>query len=262
MRCGVSTACFYPKNTLESLKVLADHGVKVIELFFNTYSELEDAYTAKLLDIIQAYQMEVTSVHPFTAVMEGFFFASDYQARLEDGIAFYSRYFQTCRLFSADKLVFHGDRGFNVPLFPVDQYADHFRRLAAVGRDYGVTLCQENVAYCRVNSPERVRELVPLLQESAAFALDFKQVRRSCGNIQDMIAAMNQDIHLIHISDGTKEQDCLPPGRGKMDFKRTLDALAQTGFTGDLIVELYSDNYSHVSQIIEGVQYINTLLES
>lgn len=48
MRAGISSSCFYPTDTLESLKLLGEHGVLNSEIFLNTFSELKDDYTDEL----------------------------------------------------------------------------------------------------------------------------------------------------------------------------------------------------------------------
>ena len=176
MQCGISTASFYPQPPLESLEFLAKAGVPVVEVFINTFREMREDYMSKLRQIQQMYGVRVSSVHPFTGVMEGLLFATRYPTRFDDGVELYRGYFEACRALGADKMVFHGDSEYNTGLMDAEEYARRFSILAAVGREYGVTLCHENVAYCRLNSPERVRELRMHLGDDAAFVLDTKQV--------------------------------------------------------------------------------------
>ena len=260
MRCGISTACFYPLDTLESLKRLTNAGVAVVELFFNTDCELKDAYLSKIIDEVKTSGVQVSSIHPYTALMEGFYFASTYKSRLHDGLENYRRYFDVCKTLNCDKLVFHGDHDYNVEIFPVEQYAANFRQLAALGRQYGVTLCHENVAYCRLGQPQRVRQLAPLLAGDAAFVLDLKQARRNQIPVKEMLSAMNGGVRQVHISDFDDGKNCLPPGRGKMDFDCFLQDLAAEGYGGDLIIELYSENYDSLEDLIESMQYVQNLL--
>lgn len=107
-------------------------------------------------------------------MLDGFFFASPYAARMRDGIALYRRYYEVCNLFGADKLVFHGDYAQNVGHLSLEEYAANFRALAEVGRGYGVALLHENMFYCRLKTPEDVRHLRALMGEIAAFVLDTK----------------------------------------------------------------------------------------
>lgn len=261
MRCGISTACFYPMNTLEAFKHVAGAGVPVTEIFINTFSELEDDYIARLDAVRRESGIRVSSIHPFSSSMEGFFFGTEYPGKIADGLKLYRRFFEVCRVLGADKLVFHGDHDFNVKYLPAAAYAQHFMRVAQLGREYGVALCHENVAYCRLQSPRRVQELKPLLGEYAAFVLDVKQVRRRRGSLNAMARAMAGAVRQVHISDYTKTQGCLPPGQGEADLEGLIKALYKGGYRDDLLVELYSDNYDGVDALVAAMRHVDGLIQ-
>ena len=86
MQCGISTSCFYPQETAEALSALRGAGVETVEIFLNTFSELELSYTERLRSVLQDAGMRAAALHPFTSGMETFFFASEYGGRLEDGL--------------------------------------------------------------------------------------------------------------------------------------------------------------------------------
>lgn len=261
MQCGISTACFYPRDTLESFTWIAEHGVLVTELFINTFCELEDDYVEKLLHVQRETGIRVSSVHPFTGMIEGFFFASGYSTRIRDGVALYRRFYEICRLLGADKLVFHGDHEFNLKKFSNEDYAANFRQLAKVGKEYGVTLCQENVAYCRCSDTRAVHALRPLFGECSAFVLDLKQAVRRGTGLYAMVDEMAGDIRQVHISDHDATEHCLLPGAGDFDFVPFLARLQELGYNDDLIIELYSDNYERPEQLLESMHLINRLLQ-
>lgn len=260
MRCGISTACFYPEDTLTALKMVAATGAPVTEIFLNTFSELEKDYIARLDDVARTAGIQVVSLHPFSSAMEGFFFATRYAGRMDDGIRLYRRFFEAAHTLGADKLVFHGDHSVNVPRYDGRQYAQNFKQLAAVGREYGVALCHENVSYCRLAAPATVRSIRPLLGRDAAFVLDTKQVQRFGAPIEDMLDAMGSDIRHVHISDHASGESCLPPGEGEMDFSAFLDSLRGLGYAGDLIIEVYRDNFGETEDLIKAMCYVQGLL--
>ena len=109
MQCGISTSCFYPQETAEALSALRGAGVETVEIFLNTFSELELSYTERLRSVLQDAGMRAAALHPFTSGMETFFFASEYGGRLEDGLRIYRRYFEICRVLGIPRVVFHGD---------------------------------------------------------------------------------------------------------------------------------------------------------
>ncbi len=222
---------------------------------------MELGYPFNAADVLQNAQMEISSAHPFTALMEGFYFGTPYETRPRDGLALYRRYFEACRVLGCTKLVFHGDHDYNVGKFPIAQYARNVNELAALGREYGVTLCHENVAYCRLGYPERVRELRPLLGQYAAFVLDLKQACRNKIPIRCMLQAMCGAIRQVHISDHTEEANCLAPGAGKMDLLEFLHSLGRAGYNEDVIIELYSDSYRSQAELIRSFHYVRQLVE-
>ncbi len=261
MRCGISTSCYFPEDTLVSLKHVTGAAAPVTEVFLNTFSETEPDYVGKLDALRRESGIEVCSLHPFSSMLDGFFFASPYAARMRDGIALYRRYYEVCNLFGADKLVFHGDYAQNVGHLSLEEYAANFRALAEVGRGYGVALLHENMFYCRLKTPEDVRHLRPLMGEIAAFVLDTKQVRRAGqASPREMVNAMAGAIRHVHISDYTDEKDCVLPGRGKFDFKAFIAQLRETGYDGDLVIEVYSDSFSHPREVAEAMEYVQSLI--
>ncbi len=181
MRCGLSTACFYPLDTIKALRRVAELGAEVTEVFLNSPSEVEEPYITLLAAEAARGGLRISSVHPYSSSMDAFFFSSDYACRLQDGIDLYRRQFEACQRLGANKLVFHGGR--RAPLikrvkeFPFERYVDHFEALATVGQAYGVSLCQENVAYCMVATTDDVVRMRHTLG-TAAFVLDTKQAHR------------------------------------------------------------------------------------
>ena len=81
MQLGVSTSCYYPRTTEDSLRILLDAGVKTIEVFFNSHSELEPLFLMQLRAMANDAGAQIVSVHPYTSGMEGILFFSDYDHR-------------------------------------------------------------------------------------------------------------------------------------------------------------------------------------
>ena len=52
MRIGASTACLYPMETEKAVATLIENGFRIIEIFFNSFSELELEYLEKLNEYI------------------------------------------------------------------------------------------------------------------------------------------------------------------------------------------------------------------
>lgn len=260
MECGVSTANFYPEYLLTAFEQLVAAKVPVTEVFINTFSEMEEDFLEQLLRAKEGSGMRVVSVHPFSAVMEGFFFASDYKTRFADGAEVYRKFFRACQVLGAGMLVFHGDHAFNEARFSMDKYVANFRALAEIGREYDVTLCHENVSYCRLGNPDAVRRFRALAGDDAAFVLDVKQVRRGGGDLEDMLDAMSGAIRNVHISDYTDTDFSLLPGRGCLDYTALAERLLAMGYEGDMLIELYRDNFGPPGELFGAMHEVGAQL--
>ena len=53
MRIGASTSCFYPLETEKALKKVTELGFERAEVFFNSYSELQEGFVKKLSAIVR-----------------------------------------------------------------------------------------------------------------------------------------------------------------------------------------------------------------
>ena len=67
---GVSSACFYPMETLCAVRQLCAWKIPNIEIFFNSPRELKEEYVQKLHQLCQQSGTQVVSVHPFTSGIE------------------------------------------------------------------------------------------------------------------------------------------------------------------------------------------------
>ena len=161
MRVGISTACFYPQPLEEILPVLAGLGVHAIEIFFNTESEFQPRFYEQIGMQARSCGLDVVSVHPYTSLMEGMLLFSDYKRRTEDGMMQYQRYFECAAALGARYLTFHGERDMGITDNPARwaRKCEAYRRLCGIASACGVTLAQENVAWCRSRDPGFLRAL-------------------------------------------------------------------------------------------------------
>ena len=176
MTFGVSSACFYPKPTEQAVELLGKAGIHQIEIFYNSFSELEQPFTYRLKELLRRYDMEVKSVHPFSSAFEPYMFFTDYERRFQDILEFYKQYYDCMNQLGAEILVFHGDR--KDSFFPEEQYFERFFRLTEQAASYGITVAQENVARCRSHSTLFLKRMCQALP-NASFVLDIKQAVRS-----------------------------------------------------------------------------------
>lgn len=260
MQCGISTACLYPCQTLESLERLLTLGAGSVEIFLNAFAELRQDYVLRLREALERAGRPITSLHPFTSGLEPLLLFSEYPGRFQEGVALYRRYFEICQELGAPILVLHGHarHGAGDMAF----YARRFLALAEVGAEYGVNLAQENVERCCCGIPENIRLLREAAKDSVKFVLDLKQARRAGFAPLELLEAMGpENICHLHLSDEQPGKDCCPPGEGTFNFEPILCRLAAAGSTPSAVIELYSNGFQDPQQLVRSADYIQRLAE-
>lgn len=249
MKAGISTACFYPKTPEQAADFLTAHQVENIEIFFNSFQELQKGYLCSLRSVLRQGGVKVLAVHPFTSGMEPILFFSDYERRVEDGLELYRHFFHAASELGAEILVLHGDR--KESDCPLERYWERFLRLYRLGREFGVTVAQENVERCKSGSTEFLKGMKKALEDAAHFVLDVKQARRSGEDPLTLLNALGKNVCHIHMSDGGPLGDCLPIGGGEMDFDAFFSALQGLHYSGGVVLELYQNGYENPVELVE-----------
>ncbi len=258
MLIGVSTASLYPLHVEDAFGELARRGVKNIEVFANSTCEGQEPYISMMKGMMNAGGITVPSFHPFSSPMESVFLFSTYDRRVEEMMTLYRGFFESMQKLGARIFVLHG--AIKSSNCSPEHYVKQFRLLAEVGREYGVTVAQENVCYCLSGSVDFLRMMKRELGEYANFVLDLKQARRSGEDIFSYVEALGESIIHCHVSDGDAEHDCLPIGEGEFDFKRLHCEMQQHGYSGAYIIELYRHNYADFDQLCGGVEILRDII--
>lgn len=254
MDFGISSACFYPLETEKSFKMIGEMGIKKAEIFFNSASELSGPFFSEILSVKENYGIDVVSVHPGTSACEPLFFFSDYERRFYEMLEFYKRYFEVCEKLDSKIFVMHGMRKFKQ--IPVEQYCERFLKICLAGKDYGVNVSQENVHGFVSGDVSYLKEMKKYLKDDFHLVFDVKQMRRCGYTHDDFLNEFSDNIINVHISDGTKEKDCLPPGVGDYDLKGLLEKLKNNSYDGCCLIELYRENYADYSQLKKSYEYL------
>lgn len=258
MKAGISTSCFYPQTPEEAVAYLSACRIPNIEIFVNSFFELGKDYLKELGVVLRHGGVHVLSIHPFTCGMEPILFFSDYERRVEDGLEMYRHYFQAANELGAKILVLHGDRrGSNCS---EERYFERFSRLARLGKEFGVTVAQENVERCRSGELSFLRRMKEALGMEAQFVLDVKQARRSGEDPMTFLETLGENICHLHISDGGTAGDCLPIGRGEMDFAAFFEKLRELQYEGGVILELYRQNYNGREELIQSYEKLREMI--
>ena len=90
--------------------------------------------------------------------------------------------------------------------------------------------------------------------------LDVKQARISGYDYRDYLTEMGENLTHVHLSDVDEKGKIRLPGQGVFHFGETIDRLKDVGFDGALIIEVYKDDYLHLSEIKRSVDYLDELL--
>jgi len=254
MKIGASTACLYPMITERALSTLVDLGIRDLEIFFNTSSELEKSYIKGLKRILRSGGCRVHSVHPYSSGMEPFMFFSNYERRFTDMMDDYQRYFYACRQLGASIVVIHGDK---LPGEKADEkYFERFNMIMDCGKKFGVTVAQENVNLHRSQSPEFLQRMKEWIGPDLKFVFDVKQAVRANYNPYYFAEKLGDAIIHVHVSDNNHSNTCMLPGKGVMDYAKLKSVLEQNGCDPTWVVEVYRKNFEEPQELVDAVKML------
>lgn len=247
-RLGMSSACFYPDETLEAVKHCIDLGFENIEIFINTFSELEKPYLDKISRCCLESGTRVVAIHPFTSGFEYLFFFSAYKKRAKEAAELYRKYFHAAAYLGADYSILHGD-ALKAPFFGLDNYCEVLEMLSQTAKEEGVMLIHENVSTARAGNPEFMKALREKIGKGKLkYAFDIKQAARGGYSPFDMLEAMGDDIVHVHINDWL-DGECKLAYAGGLDLDGIISRLEAGGYSGKYIVEVYKKNFSRDDEI-------------
>ncbi len=245
---AVSTACFYPKTTIDSLNELLNAGVKDVEIFFNTDSELKPNYIKTIQSTIKNAKGNICAVHPFHSAFEWFYFFSGYEGRIEDGIRLYKNLFKATNYLEVPIMSFHGEHK-NSSLDKITGY-NIYKMLYDIAAEYGITLCQENVSRNRISTPEEMQCIRKTFNDDIAFTVDIKQARRSGYSPLEIIDAAGPCLKHLHLSAQNNESDCVLPQVNDTEIKRIIAKLQEIGYNGNIVIELYRHGFYDINDLV------------
>ena len=258
MITGMSSSCYYPSETEKSLIKCGESGFTNVEIFVNTYSELVEPMCKEFKSIKEHYGLNIRSIHPFTSFAESTVIFGTYPRRVDDGMEFYKKYFEFAATLEAKFLILHGAK--IGPYADNEEYFERYARLYRLGKEFGITVSQENVVHFRSQSPNFIKRMSDYLGEEFSMTFDLKQCRRAGENPFDFIEAVGEKIDHIHLSDYNENSDCLPPFEGYTNFEEIVSALNKKGYNGNYIIELYRKNFENTQQIVDAAVKFDKIL--
>lgn len=259
MRVGASTACFYPLETEKSLQQVIDLGFDRTEIFFNADSELDTSFVKSLKTQADSSGIQVVSVHPFSSFLESNCIFGDYERRYNDYIDIYRRTCNAAAELGAKYVVIHGALEKPKRPLPEEHYFERFKGLVDIGREEGITVCQENVNRFRSQSIDFCKRMRAQLGDDFNMVFDVKQAVRAGYSPFQFLDEFKHDIVHIHISDHCDTADCMPPGRGSFDFQRMFSFMESVGYDGSYVIEIYSLGYDVYNELKFSKEYLNQI---
>lgn len=254
MKIGVSTSCFYPMLTEESLKLVGENGVKTTEIFFNANCELEKPFVKELKTIKDYYGIDVVSLHPTMSLAESYVFFAGYERRFKEGVELYKKYADAAVELGAKYVILHG--GKPNKFMTNEEYCHKFFELSNALKENGAMLLQENVVLFRAGDLEYLKLMVKTLGKDANICLDIKQSIRGGYSPFDVVESVGENIRHIHISDNSEKGDCLLPSNGNFDFSEFFCKVKEKGYEGDAIIEVYDFCYNDKNEVFESAKWI------
>lgn len=257
MFSGVSSACYYPLHTEDAVRSLAEIGVRNAEIFINDSSELQGEIFADIVKTVRDYDMNIVSMHPFSPMESGYLF-SEYDRRQNSFIDGYKRYFDGMNKLGARIFVLHG--AILSSHCSDERYFEQYSKLLDAADEFGITIGQENISYCKSRDLDFLKRLKENCGERVKFVLDIKQAVRAGVSPFEHIEKLGKDIVHVHVSDNSAEGDCLPIGKGGFDFGKMVRQLSGIGYDGALIVELYRHNYGDHTELYESMKKVDEII--
>ncbi len=256
MKIGISTSCFYPMTTEQTLEHIAPLGFREIEVFVNAPSESTVMYAQQLKKQADALGLKIIAFHPFSSFAETYCLFGAYERRRQDFYDIYKEYFAAAAAMGADIFNFHGCR--SEWGITAEEYCDIYHALYRLAQAEGVRFSQENVNRHYSGKVEFIRTMKHLLQNEVFFTLDVKQAMRCGEDPCVMRDAMGESLIHFHASDYREGGACTLPGKGLCNYSVILnDHIRSSAVTK--VIEVYSGDYTNDIQLREAAEFMNQL---
>lgn len=262
MEIGLSTSTFFTRELTEnSIKIIEDLGFPVAEIFLSTFSE----YLPEFGDLLAERKGKtlINSIHTLNQQFEPELFNKTPRTR-SDCEFFFKQAAVVAKKVGASYYTFHGPamlrgRKYNTDFNAFGKRVDELCDMLSEFGD-GCVLTYENVSWAHFCKPEFFEKLKETSSKVGA-CLDIKQAMQSGYNAIDFLPAVEGRLKTVHISDYDQNGRILVPGKGIFNYIEFFAGLIDINFDGNLIIELYPDNYKSYDEIIEGREYLKTCLK-
>lgn len=259
MEVGLSSAIFYPTvNTEDTIKIISDIGFGTGEIFLNSLSEYEEDFLSILNEKIKYHNFNVNSVHAFGSPFEPYLFDA-YSRRRKDMICIFKKVCRATKFLGAKYYTFHGMKFMDFSNLNDSLIIDVYNELAYIAKEEGISLCQENVSWCMSKDLNFLSMLKENLKYPISFTLDLKQAYKADVEPEEYIKVMGKDLANFHINDKNKDNICLLPGKGDINYSLIFKLLKDIGYEGEAIIEVYRENFKTYEDLKKAKTYIEKI---
>ena len=267
MKIGVSTATYFSRMyTEEALTPIAKLGADTCEVFFASRCEYTrefgEVLIGRLNEARQFSPLQVHSVHALTNQFEPELFSVNDRA-YADALETFESVLKVGRQIGAKHYTFHGATMLKKAVkynFDFARISSRVDTLIDMADCYGIDFCYENVHWTYFSTPqyfEILKQLCPRLR----CTLDIKQAMQSGIDYTEYLSVMKDRLSTVHLCDYTKDGKLAIPGRGDFDFVTVFKRLADSGYDGVCLMEVYAKDYQDDKDLEESYSYLLDCLD-
>lgn len=259
METGISTASFFPRlYTEDALSEIAKLGAKTCEVFFASRCEYKREFAEVLNErIAKADGLKVHSVHALTNQFEPELYSLNSRA-YADALETYESVLAVAKSIGAHYYTFHGATMLKKAVkysFNYDLISERVNVLCDIAEKYGVTLCYENVHWAYFCNPvffDAIKDRCPKLGAT----LDVKQAMQSEISWKEYLDSMRGRLKTVHLCDYDPSGNLCLPGRGSFDFEELYRELADAGYEGPCMMEVYTKSYREEDELKRAFEFL------
>ena len=128
-------------------------------------------------------------------------------------------------------------------------------KLCDIAESHGITLTYENVHWAYFCNPAfyaAIKDRCPKLGAT----LDIKQAMQSGISWRDYLDVMKGRLKTVHLCDYDDNGNLCLPGKGTFDFVALYRALAEAGFDGPCLMEVYTKSYKEENELKAAFEFL------
>ncbi len=260
MEVGASTACLFTKAYNEdAIKIYNEYGISVVEVFLATFSEYEKDFVDELKR--RQGNLKVHSVHTLNQQFEPELFSKSPRARADAEVIF-DKICYAMGALGADYYTFHGPARlkrlpYNINYEVMGARLDELNQRIVEKAGHG-ELVYENVHWSYYNSPEFFDGIKKFSEVKTC--LDIKQAMQSHISCYDYIDSMGDRLKNVHLCDYDENGRLKLCGNGIFDFVTLFKYLDDKGYDGPLMLEVYPESFSDMSELMRSLEYVQNCL--